>query len=93
MAGDPNVQSVIDARLAGRSRTVFTADEITAALHENGVSTSQEDVAAALDALVEDGKLKRRRRRVYWRFADEPEGPIRLFVYRAESSHRRAGGA
>jgi hypothetical protein len=79
MAGDPDVQSVIEARLAGRSKTDFTAAEITKALCGKGAHTSEAHVAAALDALVDEGKLKRRSRRVYWRFADESGGGVTLY--------------
>jgi hypothetical protein len=84
MGARADVQSVIEARLAGRSKTVFTADEIMKALHDKGVRKSPEDVATALEALVADGKLIGRTRRVYWRWADEPEGPVRLYAYRAK---------
>jgi hypothetical protein len=83
MAGDPDVQSIIEARLAGRSRTDFTAAEITKAMHDKGVHTSEVDVAAALDALVDEGKLKRRTRHAYWRFADE--SGERVTLYRAKA--------
>src|SRR5690349_8659137 len=49
MAGDPDVQSVIDARLVARSSTAFTAADIAKALHERSFRRSQGDVAAVLD--------------------------------------------
>ncbi len=82
MAVDADVRSAINARLAGRSRTKFTAAEIAAKLHVEGVRASQEDVVAALDALVREGKLKRRKQNVYLRWADEPVGPV--WLYRAK---------
>jgi hypothetical protein len=83
MAVDADVRSVINARLAGRSRTKFTAEELTAKLSDDGVHTSQEEVVSALDSLVREGKLKRRKHHVYWRWADEPLGPV--WVYRASA--------
>jgi 3-hydroxyacyl-CoA dehydrogenase len=85
VVGDPEVQLAINARLLGRSRTAFTAADITKALDEMGFRRSQEDVATALDALVEEGKLKRRTHHVFWRYADEPAEPVTVDVYRAKA--------
>jgi hypothetical protein len=85
MAGDPELQSAITARLVGRRRTAFTAADITKALHEMGFRRTQEDVAASLDAMVDEGKLKRRTHHVFWRYADEPAEPVTVDVYRAKA--------
>ncbi len=82
---DQEARSAINARLVGRRRAAFTAADITKALHEMGFRRTQEEVAAALDLLVDEGTLKRRTHHVFWRYADEPAEPVTVDVYRAKA--------
>jgi hypothetical protein len=76
MARDWDVQLAVEAIRNERSIPVFTAADIAqAVLQRNGVKMSLQDVAAELDARVQDGELQRHTLRLpSWEYLDADSG-------------------